>query len=349
MGKQLNLLFLIFIQLVTLLSCKSDLEGPGVDKSVPTNLVVEAVVSKDGTGNVNFKATANNAISYDFEFGDGVIQTGTNGIITYQYTLEGTHTFNVNVTAKSSSNATLKKSIEVEVTVQKQESGLVWSDEFTIDGAPDPQKWIYDIGAGGWGNQEVQYYTNRSSNVKVQDGVLKITANKETIENSSYSSARIKSQTKFDFKYGKVEVRAKLPTGGGIWPAIWMLGSNITSIGWPDCGEIDIMEFKGNEPNKIYGTLHYPGRFGGNADGNSIIVDNLSTDFHIYTLEWDASIIKISVDDKTVHTVANNASIPFNHNFFFIMNVAMGGTFGGNIDSNFSTGTMEVDYIRVYQ
>jgi beta-glucanase (GH16 family) len=212
-------------------------------------------------------------------------------------------------------------------------------------------KWGYDIGtgSGGWGNNEQQYYTNRSDNVIVQNGLLKITLKKENYSGSSYTSTRMLTANKFSFKYGIVEARAKLPAGGGTWPAIWTLGANINTAGWPACGEMDIMEHQGNDLNRIFGTLHYPGRSGGSADGSSRIISNASTEFHIYKLEWTAASIKIFVDDVLFHTVANSSSLPFNHNFFIIMNVAMGGSFGGAVDPNFNSASMEVDYIRVYQ
>jgi beta-glucanase (GH16 family) len=144
-------------------------------------------------------------------------------------------------------------------------------------------------------------------------------------------------------------VRAKIPVGQGTWPAIWMLGNNINTVSWPACGEIDIMEHLGRDLNKIYATLHYPGRSGGNADGNSKIISNATTAFHIYTLEWTSSLIKISVDGDLIHSVVNSSSIPFNQNFFLIMNIAMGGNFGGPVDPAFTNASMEIDYVRVYQ
>jgi len=228
-------------------------------------------------------------------------------------------------------------------------TNLVWSDEFNTDGAPDTAKWGYDIGAGGWGNGEAQYYTNSSNNVIVQGGSLKITAKAQNLSGSNYTSARLKSENKFEFKYGKVEVRAKLPAGGGTWPAIWMLGENYATNTWPACGEIDIMEHKGNEPNKIHGSLHYPGNFGGNANTNTTMITGASTQFHVYKAVWSPNSIKIYVDNVLFHTVANSGSLPFNANFFLILNVAMGGTFGGTIDPAFSQSAMEVDYVRVYQ
>lgn len=223
---------------------------------------------------------------------------------------------------------------------------LKFSDEFNTPGAPDPAKWSYDLGAGGWGNSEAQTYTNSADNVIVADGSLKITAKKV---GSEYTSARLKSESKYKFTYGKVEVRAKLPTGGGTWPAIWMLGSDYATNTWPGCGEIDIMEHKGNEPNVIHGTFHYPGRSGGNADGNTVTISNAATEFHIYKAIWSATSIQIFVDDKLVHSLANSNAVPFNKDFFMILNVAMGGTFGGTIDTAFSQSSMEIDYVRVYQ
>ena len=230
-------------------------------------------------------------------------------------------------------------------------SKLIWSDEFNTNGPPDSSKWGYDMGNGedGWGNSEFQYYTNRPENVIVEGGVLKIKAIKEHYQGYAYTSARLHSKNKFAFTYGKVEVRAKLPAGVGTWPAIWMLGIGIGHKNWPACGEIDIMEHRGAELNKIFGTLHYPGRSGGKADGGTTIISNATTGFHIYSLEWTSSFLKIYVDDLLYHTVNNSESLPFNHDFYFILDLAMGGTFGGAIDPAFTDATLEVDYIKVYR
>jgi beta-glucanase (GH16 family) len=226
---------------------------------------------------------------------------------------------------------------------------LIWSDEFNYTGKPDSSKWGYNLGAGGWGNNEAEYYTNRIDNATVKNGTLKIIAKKEKYDSSEYTSARLLTKNKFSFTYGKVVARAKIPFGKGTWPAIWMLGANDETVGWPDCGEIDIMEHAGNRLNKIYGTLHYPGHSGGEADGSIIMVKNVTTTFHIYSVEWDSAAVNISVDGRLIHSVVNSGKIPFNHNFFLIMNVAMGGGFGGTIDTAFKSAAMEVDYIRVYQ
>lgn len=230
-------------------------------------------------------------------------------------------------------------------------TNLIWSDEFDTDGAPDSTKWGHDLGWGvnGWGNFEEQYYTDSPENIIVENGVLKITAKAQNFGGKNYTSARIKSQGKFEFTYGKVEFRAKLPTGGGTWPALWMLGANFESVGWPSCGEIDVMEHVGNQQDIIHGTLHLPGNSGGNAVGNSINVPGVSDEFHIYSVIWTPQIIKFYVDGQQYHTFVNNSSVPFNHDFFLIMNVAMGGNFGGDIQAGFVESSMEVDYVRVYQ
>lgn len=338
--KQLSFIFLSAVLLC--FSCGKD--SPGTTNVAPTNLTVNAVVSTDNSGNVDFTASATNAVTYDYDYGNGIFQTVVSGVVTYRYPASGVYT--VNVIAKSSSGQTISKSIQVTVTVAQS---LIWSEEFNTPGAPDPSKWGYDLGAGGWGNNELQYYTNRPDNAVVSGGTLKIIAKAENFSGSPYTSARLLTKDKFSFKYGKVEARAKLPFGAGTWAAIWMLGSNINTVPWPGCGEIDIMEHVGNQQNKIFGTLHYPGRSGGNADGSSVVIANASTEFHKYAVEWTASTIKISVDDFTYFTFSNSAAVPFNHNFFIILNVAMGGNFGGAVDPAFVSSTMEIDYIRVYQ
>ena len=228
-------------------------------------------------------------------------------------------------------------------------TNLVWSEEFNVDGAPDPSIWSYDLGAGGWGNNEEQFYTNSASNVIVAGGNLKITAKAEPMGTSNYTSARIKTQNKYDFIYGKAEIRAKLPEGSGTWPAIWMLGDNIETVGWPECGEIDIMEHRGNTPGVVHGTLHYPNNSGGNANTNTTTVPTVSSEFHVYKVIWTSTSIKFYVDDNLYHSFANSSAVPFNSNFFFILNIAMGGDFGGTIAPGFTQSSMEVDYIRVYQ
>ncbi len=339
--------FLFFI----ISSCSKGGSDNGPAQTAPGNLVITSVVSTDGSGNVSFTATATNAVTYVYEFGNGVILTVPTGVTTYQYTLAGSNTYTVKVTATSSSNLSINKTVQVTVNVIPSAPGLVFSDEFNVDGLPNASKWGYDIGtgSGGWGNNELQYYTNRPENAVVINGVLKITAIKENYSGSAYTSARLLSKGKYSFKYGRIEVRAKFPTGVGTWPAAWMLGDNINTVGWPACGETDIVEHLGRDLNRIYGTLHYPGRSGGNADGNTIVIPDATTAFHTYTVDWSSTAIKIYVDAQLYHTVSNSAAIPFNQNFFILLNMAMGGNFGGPVDPAFTSATMEIDYVRVYQ
>ncbi len=386
---------------------------------------------------------------------------------------------------------------------------LVWSDEFDVDGAPNPANWTYDLGGGGWGNGESQTYTDDLENVRVEDGLLKITAkgsgggatgvihyydditlldmgsgtmaiedfegtppaftgfggaNSMVVDNpdasgentsmkvgeslknfgaevwagsyfdvaapldmvtyprisvktwspaagvvvklklenqadpnesvevdvnttvaeewetltfdfsslsptgtydrvvlffdfgvsptgdAAYTSARIKTEDLFEFTYGRVEIRAKLPSAGGTWPALWLLGGNFAEVGWPDCGELDIMEHVGNNANVVSSAIHYPENFAGNAITDSRPLGTATSEFHNYTMEWTPDSIKFVVDEDVVHLeFTNDGSTPFNSDFFFIMNIAMGGTLGGTIDPAFTEDTMEVDYIRVYQ
>ena len=229
-------------------------------------------------------------------------------------------------------------------------TNLVWEDDFNTDGAPDNTKWTYDLGTGsnGWGNGESQSYTNDSENVIVEDGSLKITAIKE---GANYTSARIKSQGLYEFTYGRVEVRAKLPASQGTWPAIWMLGSNFTTVGWPQAGEIDIMEQTGGDKTRVLGTCHWFNTAGSNnaSYGENTIVENSSSEFHLYTVEWTEGAIKIYVDDVQYYELTNSVDLPFNADFFLILNVAMGGSLGGNIDPAFTEDTMEIDYVKVFQ
>ena len=342
--KTLTVLFLLF-SYFTGASCKKSPSTPPAGVA-PTNLTLNAVISTDGSGKVSFTATADNAVSYVFDFGDGSSATVPSGVTEYTYMMEGPNPYTVKVTAKSSSDLNASKSISITVN---HVLAVVWSEEFNTDGAPDPAKWGYDLGAGGWGNSELEYYTNRPENAVVAGGVLKINAIKESYMGSPYTSARMLTKDKYVFKYGKVEVKAKLPSGVGTWPAIWMLGSDISTVSWPACGEIDIMEHLGRDLNNIYGTFHYPGHSGGSANGATKMISNATTEFHIYTLEWNAYNMKISVDGEVVHSLVNTGSIPFNHDFFIILNVAMGGNFAGPVDPTVTGGTMEVDYVRVYK
>ena len=236
---------------------------------------------------------------------------------------------------------------------------LVWSDEFTqADGSsPDSSKWTYDTGGGGWGNGELEYYTSRTSNARIEAGNLVIEARQENYLGSSFTSARLKSQGKASWTYGRIEARIKIPRGQGIWPAFWMLGTNIPSAGWPTCGEIDIMENIGKEPTLVHGTIHGPGYSGGNGIGGANSLPGSATfadDFHIYAVEWKTNSIKWFVDGLQFFSV-NPASLPggaawvFTQPQFLLLNVAVGGGWPGNPDATtIFPQRMLVDYVRIY-
>ena len=226
----------------------------------------------------------------------------------------------------------------------------IWSDEFEGD-ALDTDNWNYEIGNGsnGWGNNEAQYYTDAEDNVKVENGNLVITAKREAESGFDFTSARITTKDKFEFTFGRVEVRAKLPAGGGTWPAIWMLGAAFPEESWPGVGEMDIMEFVGNDPDRISSALHFPGNSGGNAIVGDTEVSDVTSEFHIYEVEWTAEKITFLMDGVPHLEFDNNDSTPFQEDFFIILNVAMGGTLGGNIADDFQESSMEVDYVKVYQ
>ncbi|PWH83928.1 hypothetical protein DIS18_05080 [Algibacter marinivivus] len=229
---------------------------------------------------------------------------------------------------------------------------LVWADEFDIDGKPCPENWGYDIGAGGWGNGESQYYTSRLDNAYVDNGLLTIKAKKENFNGSAYTSARLLSKDKFEFTYGKIDIRAKLPIENGTWSALWMLGADFPDTPWPATGEIDIMEHTGNNENFILGTVHNTDGSGGSGSGSHISMPT-PTDFHNYSIIWEEGKIEWFVDDVLFYTYnpspKTDNNYPYTKDFFLIMNVAMGGTLGQGIDPNFTDGSMVVDYVRVYQ
>jgi beta-glucanase (GH16 family) len=237
---------------------------------------------------------------------------------------------------------------------------LVWSDEFDYNGLPDPKKWSYDTqgNATGWGNNELQFYTDsRLKNAEVKDGYLHITAHKEDYEGFSYTSARLVTRGKGDWLYGRMEIKAKLPDGRGLWPAIWMLPTDWSYGGWPASGEIDIMENVGYDPYIIHGTLHTEAynHSIGTQKGASTSVTTCYSEFHVYAMEWEPAEIRIYVDDLLYFTFKNEGTgyrvWPFDKRFHILLNVAVGGNWGGQqgIDDSVFPRTMVVDYVRVFQ
>jgi beta-glucanase (GH16 family) len=232
------------------------------------------------------------------------------------------------------------------------ENTASWTDEFNTDGAPDAAKWGYDVGGNGWGNNELQNYTN-GLNDSVSNGTLKIVAKKVEFSNT-YTSARMVTKNKADWLYGRIEVKAKLPKGRGTWPAIWMLPTDNAYGGWPNSGEIDIMEHVGYDLNNVHFTLHAQAFYGANGKGAGKYLGSVTDNFHIYRLDWAPYGIRGYFDNELIFEYLNNgsgsATWPYNKKFHLLLNIAVGGNWGGaqGVDDTIFPTTMEIDYVRVY-
>jgi beta-glucanase (GH16 family) len=237
------------------------------------------------------------------------------------------------------------------------EATPTWAEEFDYTGAPDPNNWTYDKGGSGWGNNELQFYTDELPNVEVKNGMLTITAKKEDRDGMKYTSARLVSRGKGDFTYGRVEVKAKLPSGRGTWPAIWMLPSGWVYGAWPKSGEIDIMEHVGYDPNVVHFSIH-------SEAYNHVIntqktakkqIPTAMTDFHLYRVDWTPAYVRGFFDGVQVFSFTNDgkgyATWPFDKTFHLLLNVAVGGNWGGvqGVDDTVFPAAMVVDYVRLYK
>lgn len=354
---------LIIPVLIFSFSCKK--EASAVE---PTNLQLVATVSQDGSGRVDFVATATNANRYLFSFGQSTNESirSNDGKAYTIYPESGTYT--VKVTAYSASD----KSIEItkQVVVDKNEvidnagytspdtypgMTLVWQDEFN-GSALDTKFWNFEEGNGneGWGNWELQYY--RKENTKVHNGYLTITARKESFGGKEYTSSRLTTEAKKDFLYGRIEMRAKLPKGQGIWPAFWALGANIRTTPWPFSGEIDIMEMVGGGPGKdntLHGTIHYEDGGHKYIGGSTTLQSGDFYDkFHVFSIVWTANSIKWYLDNVEFYTFDTNGANKdeFRRPYFLLLNLAVGGNWPGapNANTVFPQKYI-IDYVRVFQ
>lgn len=246
---------------------------------------------------------------------------------------------------------------------------LVWQDEFNYRGKPDPEKWNFENGFIR--NLEKQYYTSRRKNAKVKNGKLFLTARKEKYRNrrfeadaenwrynthySDYTSASITTQKKFEFQYGRVDVRAKLPHGKGVWPAIWMLGADFDEVSWPNAGEIDIMEHVGKAPDEIHSTVHFPwdNHNGYDSHGGIKKIENAAGKFHIYSVDWSEEKIDFLIDNEVFHSFqiseAGEENNPFRKPFYLIINLALGGNWAGEVDPGIFPQEFVIDYVRVFK
>lgn len=342
-------------------------------------------------GIINIEASANAAVNYRFSFNNNTVIENTTGQVEYQYLNKGVFTIGIWAFFDSANQDYSYTTIEVEITnaegstlsnegnIDTSETvtaysnySLVWNDEFNYEGAPSDAKWHHQyipLFGGGWANNEEQHYTARLDNSYVSDGTLKIVAKRESYSyngsRKNYTSARLNS--KFDIQYGRIDVRAKLPQRAGTWPAIWTLGTNINetgnyhgnsagSVGWPACGEIDIMEQNGWDKNLVQGYFHWADTssseyqsYGEVKSTQDLGVGSLTNDFHLYSLVWNTNSMLIYVDEILVVSMSNNGNNPFDNPHYLLLNIAMGGTLGGNIPDSFTQDIMEIDYVRFYQ
>ncbi|MEP0986803.1 glycoside hydrolase family 16 protein [Ekhidna sp.] len=365
MTNKFGILFILF----SFIAFSCDDSGSDISSNEPSNLVVDIVLSED-TRDVSITATADNVVEYQFNLGDGSdAVTNSTGMLEYTYAEGGNYSLEIKAFGSSGKFIRETKTISIEdpdlsgpiddtgYTSPLSYNGmsLIWNDEFE-GSALNETYWNYEIGtgSGGWGNNELQYY--REDNTSMREGYLLIEARRESFSGSQYTSSRLTTEGKFDFKYGRVDIRAKMPKGQGLWPALWMLGANFRSVGWPYCGEIDIMEMIGGTNNEdvVHGTAHWDASgtkadFGGSTRLSSGI---LNDEFHVFTIIWDETQIRWLFDDRQYHAMSITPAdlSEFQEEFFFIFNVAVGGNWPGSPNSStIFPQRMIVDYVRVFQ
>lgn len=365
---RLRIIFLVQLSLI-FISCENKDATP--DVVAPSNLVVDVDVNDDQSGLVTITANASNSKYYEFEFGENQSQfpeKDFDGIIQYTYSTSGTYI--IVVRAHADEEVFIQTSVTVDVVVTEPSKfpasgyttpetytgyNLVWRDEFDGD-VLNSDYWTHEIGTGnnGWGNNELQYY--RAQNTTIEEGNLIIEARKENFGGRNYTSSRIITKDKKSFKYGRVDICAALPKGQGIWPALWMLGSNFSTVGWPACGEIDIMEMIGGpgNDNTVHGTVHWSHNGSHASYGQSYSLPSgiLADKWHVFSIIWNENTITWFIDDiqYNIIDITPTGLSEFREEFFFIFNVAVGGNWPGSPNSaTVFPQRMAVDYIRVFQ
>lgn len=358
-------LFIILLSTLSLISCSEDSEDSSV--ALPTDLTVSVRVDEALDGDITFVAYAKQANFYSFDFGSGEgYVTDDDGKITYTYVNEGGYVVRIRAHTTAADFIQIEQEVDVKIlpfNPQGYETPLsydgytlVWNDEF--QGTALSSDWTHEVGTGsnGWGNNELQYY--RSQNTTLKDGYLTIEARKEAVAGSEYTSSRIITEGTQEFKYGRIDIRAVLPEGQGLWPALWMLGANFSTVSWPFCGEIDIMEMIGGagRENSVFGTLHWDnnGTYQctcGIDHDYRLSSGTFSDGFHVFSIIWNQDEIQWYVDDEEYVTVTITPDMEeFKEHFFFIFNVAVGGNLPGSPnESTVFPQQMIVDYVRVFQ
>ncbi len=367
MIKHLGFLLLM----VTALSCDDDNDNI-LQEGDPYNLEVDVQVEPPGSGEVIVTASADNAVEYDLRLeGEAEpLYTNTSGVFEHTFLQPGSYALEVR--AYGANERYLRKVVGVNITFEQEDVpvdqgyvtpmaydgyDLVWHDEFE-GSSINPDNWTFEIGDGcpdlcGWGNNESQYYLEE--NAWVSDGVLTIEAREESAGTRDFTSARMKTQGKQSFQYGRIDIRALLPRGQGIWPALWMLGNDIETVGWPRCGEIDIMEMIGGSgrENQVHGTLHWDNNGHVHSGGSYTLPSGTFGDeYHVFSIIWDETSIRWFVNDIEYHELLITPAhmTEFHQEFFLIFNVAVGGIWPGYPDeTTVFPQQMRVDYVRVFQ
>lgn len=378
--------FGLAVALLLAMGCGSETVGPSAEDEsgdpVPAGLSLEVTLQGqpddpegDGSGVAFLRASATNAVRYRFEFQGGRFAESASGELTHTFTEPGTRERRIRVLAFSETGNAVDLAVDVTVRVDtpvepgpgETEMTLVWADEFDYTGPIDPAKWhhqVIPIQGDSWANGEEQHYTDRTDNSYVSEGTLKIVARREDYTfggvTKAYTSARLNS--KFDFQYGRVDIRARLPIQAGTWPALWTLGANINEVGnfhgttygdvgWPACGEIDILEQTGWDKNSVIGHLHWGDTRTGQYEnmGGTLAVANTSTAFNLYSLVWTDGEIRMLFNDQVVYETPITEGMPYDNPHYLLLNIAMGGNLGGDIPAGFSEAVMEIDYVRIYQ
>ena len=354
--KSMKLQSIIYFVLLSFISCNNKNAN---DPIVPVNLILNIEIlglsaqnpNGDGSGIINITANADNTDNYKFLIGEDLIES-EDGKIEYICKKPGLNEYKVICSAYKENNfISTEKKVIVLVT-----SKLVWSDEFDKD-IIDKTKWEHEVNGDGGGNNELQFYTDSDKNSFVQNGKLIIRAIDEKYNNKDYTSARLRSKFKGDWLYGKIEVSAKLPTGLGTWPAIWMLPTDWVYGGWPKSGEIDIMEHVGYDANVVHGSIHTDAynHTIGTQKSSKLTIPTATSEFHIYAIEWFENRIDFYIDNVKYFTFLNEnkgwSTWPFDKRFHLILNLAVGGNWGGaqGVNPDHFPAQMEIDYVRVYQ
>lgn len=345
--------------------------GEPINKDDPRDLTLDVSVADDGSGSVTIVAQAINTVKFAFYIDASEEPEEENVSGTFSYTFLRTGHYQIAVRAYGKSGRYVKEIRQIQVAVGSNVSindgyvsplsyagyDLAWNDEFEGNQVKS-QNWSFETGTGcpncGWGNNELQYY--RRENTTVGEGVLTIAARQESYQGSQYTSSRLISRGLYAVQYGRIDIRALLPEGQGIWPALWMLGNTIGSVGWPECGEIDIMEMIGgrNRENTVHGTIHWgqDGNHASTGGSTSLSAGTFADEYHVFSIEWNESSITWFLNNQEYHTVSITPTgmREFHQQFFFIMNVAVGGNWPGNPDATtVFPQKMKVDYVRVFQ